>query len=203
MQIGTFSIIKDSIPIQEVCDRYGLESDQRGKYICPSHNDKHPSASVDKEHNRLKCFACGESFSNIDLTMKLIGMSNTEAAAKLNDDFHLGLSLDKPTAQADIKHLQREKRLDEAFTAWEAEAWETMNNLYRTLSEIKRIFKPTDPSNPLSKHYIWAADKIDRVEYILDILTTGTAEEKTQCFIDYRKEIAENAKYCCRAREIS
>lgn len=42
----------------------------RGTAIAFCHNDKRPSLSWDKQHNRAHCFPCGKSYNPIDVLVK-------------------------------------------------------------------------------------------------------------------------------------
>lgn len=62
----------ENVPIKELADILGLEKGKNGNYICPCHNDTHPSlvlTSHGKYENTFKCFACGESGDALMLTM--------------------------------------------------------------------------------------------------------------------------------------
>lgn len=88
-QKGTPSVIKDStsaqlrkvepsqnpqryddarIPIEQAASRFGIEI-TKGKFLCPSHDDHDPSASVNPDGIHWKCFTCGAGGSAIDLAM--------------------------------------------------------------------------------------------------------------------------------------
>ena len=146
MQIGTLNQIKSLLNIADVLSFYGQQPDRHGKYICLVHNDTHPSASIDKKHNRLKCFSCGASLSVIDLPMIIFNISNTEAAERLNKDFELHLDLSKPPKASDVARISREKELSGKFDEWEMNAWWTLNAWYRALAFMKKTFKPKDPN---------------------------------------------------------
>lgn len=62
----------DCVDIKGIAESLGIEHDNRGKYICPCHDDTHPSAiitSQGKHANRFKCFACGEGGDPLLLVM--------------------------------------------------------------------------------------------------------------------------------------
>ncbi|MDD2267628.1 CHC2 zinc finger domain-containing protein [Sulfuricurvum sp.] len=59
------------------------------KCLCPWHEDKHPSFSVDLRKNKGKCFSCGEGGTIIDFTAKLTGKTPLQAATKIVEDLGL------------------------------------------------------------------------------------------------------------------
>lgn len=76
------------------CRQHNLYSDQdkeraNGRFIiCPFHNDKNPSLSIDEEKRRFTCFACGAGSRYIDfLTLydrEVLGLEMT-VAQKANE----------------------------------------------------------------------------------------------------------------------
>jgi hypothetical protein len=83
-----------AIPMHSLLDALGVKHDKRGHVKCPfpghhKHGDAHPSAGVFVLKNKLHCFVSGESWSTIDLVMKLRGVSNGEAIKWLGETFRL------------------------------------------------------------------------------------------------------------------
>lgn len=75
----------NSIKIETILDYYGIfEADSHKRYRCidPAHTDKHPSASIDKSRNRLKCFGCNKMFSPIDVVSIMEGIDDLRECAK-------------------------------------------------------------------------------------------------------------------------
>ena len=77
--------ILNQVPLVEVMRGWGhvpySDGDSSALYLCPWHDDHHPSLSVrkeplkDAEHLSFKCFACGESgFGAIQLAARLMGL---------------------------------------------------------------------------------------------------------------------------------
>jgi hypothetical protein len=56
------------IPIDQAASRLGIVV-TKGKFLCPSHDDHDPSASIDSDGVHWKCFSCGVGGSAIDLVM--------------------------------------------------------------------------------------------------------------------------------------
>jgi len=79
-----------AIPMHSLLDALGVKHDKRGHVKCPfpehhKHGDAHPSAGIFVLKNKLHCFVSGESWSTIDLVMKLRGVSNGEAIKWLGE----------------------------------------------------------------------------------------------------------------------
>jgi len=83
-----------AVPMHSLLKTLGMKPDKRGRVRCPfphhhKHQDAHSSASIFGLKNKLHCFVSGESWSTIDLVMKLKGVSNGEAIKCLGETFHL------------------------------------------------------------------------------------------------------------------
>lgn len=115
-----FQQIKQLLKIEDVVEFYH-EAPRHKKYICPFHQDKNPSLSIDRNKQIFKCFVCEIGGDLITFTAKLFGLSNLDACKKLNDDFRLNLISDKLSRKQQInnKRIQikidkRKKELEEA-----------------------------------------------------------------------------------------
>lgn len=91
-----FEEIRQRVPMKEAALRYGFEPDRHDKICCPFHEDKHPSLQLYSGERGWWCYVCGLGGSVIDFVAKLFGLSPREAALKLNADFALGLSGERP-----------------------------------------------------------------------------------------------------------
>jgi hypothetical protein len=76
-------VIKPSI-VEVVSQRVELrKAGKEYKGLCPFHDDKHPSLSVNDDKGVFHCFACGERGDVFDFIMKLDGVTFPEAAKSL------------------------------------------------------------------------------------------------------------------------
>ena len=77
--------IKERISIVEVVEDY-VKLKKQGSYhkgLCPFHNEKTPSFTVNEGRRFFKCFGCGEYGDVISFLMKIEGMDFTEAVEVL------------------------------------------------------------------------------------------------------------------------
>lgn len=88
-------LVKQVSPIQAI-EYYTGQRSQRGKYLCPFHNDKHPSLTVKGGH--WQCWSCGEHGDVISFVQKYFRIGFTEAVHKIADDFGIVLPESKPPA---------------------------------------------------------------------------------------------------------
>ena len=116
-----FSRIKDAVPMQAVAERYGFEVNRTGYMLCPFHNDHNPNLRVYPESRGWWCFVCNEGGSVIDFVAKLFHIDARQAAIRIDNDFHLGLSTEKPDRAAVSKELQRRRKEQAELAAYRAD----------------------------------------------------------------------------------
>lgn len=135
-------IIKDSVSMRDVLDMYGFRTSRYGRIPCPLHNGKDNNFSY--KDRRFKCYVCGKNGTVIDFVMDLFGLDFVEAVKRLNADFHLGLSNERPSD--DELNALRERRLakQEAEERWWAEYMKlAAEHLY--WHEVSVYFAPKRP----------------------------------------------------------
>jgi DNA primase len=99
--------IKELLKIEEVIAYYGIKLNRHNKAVCPFHNEKTPSFSVNTNKQYFKCFGCNESGDAIDFVKKLYSIDFKQAVLRLNHDFNLGISDGKPDKRYLIKLEQK------------------------------------------------------------------------------------------------
>ena len=80
--MNIFQEMKERVTARQVAERYGLKVSRNGMARCPFHNDKHPRMKIDQNYY---CFACGEKGDAVNYVAVLFGLSQLEAAKKIND----------------------------------------------------------------------------------------------------------------------
>lgn len=94
----------DGYPIAEYIAKQGIELKGKGKELvglCPFHQDKNPSMSVNPEKGVYHCFTCGAQGSLIDFCMNLKGLSCKDAMYALAQDINLA---DEPVQKMSYKY---------------------------------------------------------------------------------------------------
>lgn len=99
------------LPIEGVAERLGLQV-VRHKCLCPFHDDRHPSLSFSVSRNTFRCFVCGASGGTIDLVMRLLRKTFTEACRWLADEHNVIMTSEWPRMQT-----QCERHEERAFDA--------------------------------------------------------------------------------------
>lgn len=90
--MNIFSEVKELLDIRQVVEFYGFEINRAGKFLCPFHNDSHPSASIKNDY--FNCFVCGAGGDVIKFTSMLFGLKNHDACKKLIADFGLHIEVE-------------------------------------------------------------------------------------------------------------
>ena len=163
--------IRERVAAADAAKYYGMAVDRTGKKaLCPFHADKHPSLSFYR--GGFKCFACGASGSSLDLTMQLLGLDLKDAAARLNEDFNLGLD-HEPTA-AERESARRVTDARKLFTEWREQ-------MLNQLDAAIRAANTADMENPSDAEALAIRYK-ETFESWADILLHRPLDEQMQIF---------------------
>ena len=109
--MNIFQKVKERVTARQVAEKYGLKVRQNGMACCPFHNDKHPSMKIGRNYY---CFACGAKGDAVNYVAILFGLSQFEAAKKINEDFTLGILIGKPEAKENkIQELIKKRRFQQ------------------------------------------------------------------------------------------
>ena len=98
------------LPIEEVAERLGMRI-TRHKALCPFHDDHHASLSFCVRRNTFRCFACDAHGDVIDLVMRFLNKTFTEACRWLGDESNRTLP-PAPPYRAGSNYLQEKVVFD-------------------------------------------------------------------------------------------
>lgn len=166
------SIIKTSVTMTELCQRYGIEINRQGFAVCPFHNERTASLKIYDGTRGYSCYGCGKSGDVISFVQLLYGLSFSEALNKINDDFGLNLPLERRLSlrekhRFDIieKQRLREKREREDLF----ERYRQAFNRWAELDRAKITYKPKSTDEPLHPEFIKALKGLALAEHQLNI----------------------------------
>lgn len=143
--------------MQAVAERYGFEV-SRGVMLCPFHDDRKPSLKVYPGSRGWYCWVCDEGGTVIDFVAKLFRLNARQAAIRLDNDFRLGLSTEKPDRRAVNEWVEKRRREQAALDAYRAEYDAKCREAYA----IRSAPKPP-PESPLWGEY---AELLGRLDYL-------------------------------------
>ena len=170
---GLFEVVKQSVSMRAIAEQYGLEVKRGGMIVCPFHADKNPSMKLNEDY--YYCFGCGATGDAIDFVAQLFGIGTREAAEKIAADF--GLQYDNkvprppPRKTATKEQIAKQREL---YTA------RVLSKYFRLLDEWLKEYSPQKPEDEVHPKFMEAVQRKDYVEYLLDVLISGTPEEKAE-----------------------
>lgn len=143
--VNLFETVKQSIPVKEAAQRYGIEVKRGGMACCPFHDDKHPSMKLNEDY--FYCFGCGATGDVIELTARLYNLSPKKAAGKLAQDF--GLIYD---SQAPPRRYIRQKSETQKFKESRDHAFRVLADYFHLLRKWESNYTPKTPEEPMGPH---------------------------------------------------
>src|SRR5215216_3241585 len=114
-------------------DLIGAHSDlrrvgQRWTGLCPFHDERTPSFSVNAEHKRFHCFGCSASGDAIDFVQEIEALDFVGALEFLAERYNVELKREAEDPEAEKRRLRRErliKLVDRAAKYYERVLWES------------------------------------------------------------------------------
>lgn len=157
--------------MDEVARRYGFHPDRAGFIRCPFHQGDHTASLKIYSGNRgWHCFGCNRGGTVIDFAMQLFNLNFSQAIVRLDADFNLGLTAQRPNPGARSKILA-ERRAEAEAARKEREEYYAAAREHRYWWEVKRHFAPVaaelgaDSAHPL---YVEALRRLPELENYLD-----------------------------------
>lgn len=162
----------------DIAELNGLHPNRSGYICCPLHREKTPSLKL-YDDGSWHCFGCGKGGGSIDLEMELYDLKPLDAVRRLNDDFRLGLPLDKPPDKAERAAAQHRRKLQGSFgrfLQWRSETIDRLNECC-CLANLAQKYMTRDSMETMSDLLWYTIQWEPWCEYISDILTNGTEDE--------------------------
>lgn len=106
--------VKLALTVPKVAETYGYPPNRAGFIRCPFHGggaERTPSLKLYDGQGGFYCYSCHASGTVIDFAMQLFDIPFPEAVKRLNADFRLGLSLDRPN-RAEMSRVLRERKAE-------------------------------------------------------------------------------------------
>lgn len=163
--MNIFEEVKDKLDVRHVIETYGTKVDRKGHFICPFHDDTHPSASIKKDF--FNCFVCGSGGDVITYTGKMFGLKNYDAAKKLIVDFDLNIEIELSVNEQLRAKRAYQKRLQQKKEEQEMEnlikhTGNVLADMHRYLWQGKRDYPVTHI------RHLRALSNLAQMEYYLE-----------------------------------
>lgn len=187
--MSVFELARTNVSARAAAEYYGIQVRRNGMACCPFHPDKHPSMKVDQ---RFHCFGCQADGDAVNLTARLFGLSNYEAALKLLEDFnidysdevHVSVGSKRTEAeQKQFEHQQRISRIEKQFANWLSYAEDTLLKYQHLLDLWKEKYRPAMEDAKWHPLFEEALQMSTINEYHLNILFYGSDEERLDFFV--------------------
>lgn len=183
--MNIFQKVKERVTARQVAEKYGLKVRQNGMACCPFHNDKHPSMKIDRNYY---CFACGAKGDAVNYVAILFGLSQFEAAKKINEDFALGIPIGKqevrkkrePEVRKKEKVPTKEERMQfvqKKIDKWARYAANVLLRYLRWMEFWNEFYKPESMEAEWHPLFAEALQNESKISFLVDILMFGTDEE--------------------------
>lgn len=150
------AIIKQSVSMEDLVERYGFHPNRAGFICCPFHGEKTPSLKIYPGSAGWYCFGCGKGGSAIDFTMEMESLSFADACKQLDGYYNLGLyGMEyQPEKYAEIKRKQEEeahkKHMDiekrNALSKYRRELWLKPDRDEERIAHLDRLLESEDLS---------------------------------------------------------
>lgn len=183
--------ILQSIDMRMIAELYGLEINRSGFCKCPFHSEKTPSMKLYPKS--FYCYGCGTGGDVIKFVQLYHNIGFREAMLKINDDFRLGLTMEKPQKSEKSEYMKL-AHLNRQFDEWEKNTFIMVSRSFRILREWQKEYAPKSPNDTPDERFRLSLELLDRVEYLNSIFIKNDREEKLMFFKFYRKEADEIAQ---------
>ena len=177
-----FTELRDRLPMPDVARFYGLEVNRAGFANCPFHPDNEPSLKIYDDH--YHCFGCGAHGDVTDFVARLFGVSQYEAAKKLDYDF--GLHLTDQPFHAQIKRVVNP---EVEYHNWLHSAERILNDYLNAMCRWQRYYAPKRPDEPLHPLFGESLKNMEYYQYIYEQIRFGSETEKREWYENGREII--------------
>ena len=146
-------IIKSTVPMPEVAERYTGQRIVRNRIRCPIHHGSDLNMRIYR--NSYHCFVCHATGDVIQFVQSVLGLSFQDAMKRLNEDFNLDLPIgEKPPerCKAFLSELNRRnaarllaERMEQIDEFMDGTHKANLAGLLQTVERICRTERPKTP----------------------------------------------------------
>ena len=172
-----FEAVKSTVTPRIAAEHYGMTVARNGMVCCPFHDDRHPSMKLNEDY--FYCFGCGAKGDVIEFTSKLFGITALEAAQKLSADF--GIQTGKPSVLAKLNRYKTQAENERL-------CFRVLREYLQILQDWKVRFSPQTPEDDPDDRFVEACHLLECTQYMLDLLTIGSQEDRTELVSDMMKD---------------
>lgn len=181
--------LKEVLTMDDVLERYGFHIGYNRRMRCPFHEEKTASFLVHRNDRSWKCYGCGAGGTVIDFVMQLHDINFGQACIRLNSDFNLGLTDERPNKAEerrrraqDFQKRQHEKRVRQAY--------ETLAKEHRRLLWIRNNVSPTEKTLGLLPWWCKEMMKLEQIRMLFDFYDAEGEDEWWKNYEHLQKAIS-------------
>lgn len=171
--------IKHLVTMDQAARRYGFEPNRAGFIKCPFHQgDRTASLKLYPGERGFHCFGCNRGGSVIDFVMELYDINFAQAVVRLNADFALGLTGERPSPAQRAKVLE-ERRRAAARAAQLEEEYQTLAREHLYWHEAEVLCAPSREAweaGAIHPLYVEAVKRLPGLEWECETLSRRCAE---------------------------
>lgn len=172
-----FEAVKSTVTPRIAAEHYGMTVARNGMVCCPFHDDRHQSMKLNEDY--FYCFGCVAKGDVIEFTSKLFGITALEAAQTLSADF--GIQTGKPSVLAKLNRYKTQAENERL-------CFRVLREYLQILQDWKVRFSPQTPEDDPDDRFVEACHMLECTQYMLDLLTIGSPEERTELVNDMMKD---------------
>lgn len=167
--------ILDTVSMLDVFEHYGFELNRSGFTCCMFHSEKTPSMKLYKENKRYHCFGCGADGNVIDFVMTYFKLDFSQAMARIDYDFSVGISSENPTNRQRIELIEQRNKRRKETKATKKKRQDKLDLYGRELEEFIRLdrnfkaYKPIGEEDELHPFFVESLHKIEYQWYRLGL----------------------------------
>lgn len=181
--MDNFNEIKERVPVRDAVEFYGFHPNRAGFICCPLHGEKTPSLKLYPGAGGWHCFGCGAGGSVIDFTAQLFGLDPKAAVRRINEDFNLGLPLDRPPSREEREQAKRRREIMDTRRMFEDWRGEMLQQLARSF-RVGHLALKDKPPDAWTDAEALAVRWMPAIEAWADALDYGSMEAQMQVFRD-------------------
>lgn len=129
--------------MDQVARHYGFQPNRAGFIRCPFHKgDRTASLKLYPGDRGWHCFGCGRGGTAIDFVMQLFNLNFPQTVVRLDADFRLGLTAERPSPGEQSKILA-ERRAEAERARKKREEYYKAAREHQYWWEVEKYFAPT------------------------------------------------------------
>ena len=185
-----FREVRERLDMDTVARHYGFHPNRASFIRCPFHaGDRTASLKLYPGQRGWHCFGCQVGGSVVDFMARLFALTPLDAVRRLNEDFSLGLPINRPATAAECQEVQHRREVSATyrdFEGWKDSLSKLLSACFRTAHTALLSLEGPDDIDRLTPAQVLAIQWQPAMECWSDSLA-GSIEEQMAVFRDRRE----------------